>query len=62
MLEVRNDGAAKSSSAPIAHYLSDDATLDSGDLLIGLRRGTGAVAPGKTRQVKISLVRPGAAH
>ena len=59
VLEVRNEGAAKSRSAQISFYLSSDAVLDPGDTPLALRKASGALAPGGTREVMISFKRLG---
>jgi hypothetical protein len=59
VLELRNVGLLKSRSAAIALYRSDDAVLDATDQLVAFRSGTGGVAPGATRSVKISFIHAG---
>jgi hypothetical protein len=59
VLELRNVGLLKSKSAAIALYLSGDALLDATDQLVAFRSGTGGVAPGATRSVKISFIHTG---
>lgn len=59
VLDVRNEGTGNSRSAPIALYLSSDAVLDPGDTPLAVHKGTGAVATGRTKSIRISFTRPG---
>lgn len=52
-LTVANQGGDKSKSAPIALYLSDDATLDGGDTLVPAKLKVGGIAPGGARAVAV---------
>jgi hypothetical protein len=56
VLHVRNEGDDKSQSTRIALYLSDDATLDVGDLAFAsFKKKVGAIKPGLAKDVKIRL-------
>jgi hypothetical protein len=55
ILHVRNEGDGKSPSTRIAVYLSDDATLDSGDAPFAYGKKVGAIKAGAAKDVKISF-------
>ena len=58
-LELANLGPGKSRPAPIALYLSTDATLDGGDTRLPVHLAAGGIAPGGTRQLKVSFAQAG---
>ena len=55
ILHVRNEGDDKSPSTRIALYLSDDATLDSGDAPFAYGKKVSSIKAGSAKDVKISF-------
>jgi CARDB protein len=57
-LRLRNEGPGRSKAAAIGFYFSDDATLDEGDTALAFHKSAPALAPGQTKDMKISFLVP----